>query len=141
MFHHFCTNFFSFKASQSVRLYNTIVTKINKSFIHISPCSSLPLPALFFHIRSTSSKDKPLVSGTKKRTKARAKTDITAKSKNVREVPKAVVSERNVRETIKFDIQFAVAAIPPHIPRYFNGYISELTAHGTGPMPGEKHII
>nr|GMD04279.1 Os07g0151250 [Ipomoea batatas] len=42
---------------------------------------------------------------------------------------------------MRLDIQFAVAAIPPHIPRNLRGYISELTIQGTVPIPGEKKMI
>lgn len=57
--------------------------------------------------------------------------------KKVQEVPMDSVNERNDCDTIRFETQFAVAAIPPHIPRNRKGYISEFTVHGTDPIPGE----
>lgn len=42
---------------------------------------------------------------------------------------------------MRFDTQLAVAAIPPQSPRYLSGYISELTIHGTVPIPGEKNMM
>ncbi|WVZ07272.1 hypothetical protein V8G54_020618 [Vigna mungo] len=54
-------------------------------------------------------------------------------------IPSAI--ERNVSETIKFETQHTVADMPPQMPRYSSGYISELRVHGTGPIPGEKKPI
>lgn len=70
-----------------------------------------------------------------------ATTDITPNPRKVHAVPMASVNDKKDCATMRFDIQFAVAAIPPHTPRYLNGYISEFTIHGTEPMPGEKHMM
>ncbi|KAJ0589466.1 hypothetical protein HanIR_Chr04g0186591 [Helianthus annuus] len=88
-----------------------------------------------------SSIGKPLVSGTKTSTKTNATTDITPKPRKVHDVPMASVNDKNDCATIRFEIQFAVAAMPPHTPRNLNGYISEFTIHGTVPMPGEKNMM
>lgn len=63
---------------------------------------------------------------------------MTPNIRNVQEVPIAVVKDRKDCATMRLEIQFAVAAIPPQMPRYLKGYISELTIHGTVPIPGEK---
>lgn len=42
---------------------------------------------------------------------------------------------------MRFEIQFAVAAIPPQTPLNLKGQISELTIHGTVPIPGEKNMM
>lgn len=94
--------------------------------------------ALLSSIFSTSSMGRPLVSGTQTRTKSKATTEITPNKRNVQEVPIASVKDRKDCATIRFDIQFAVAAIPPQMPRKRSGYISELAIHGTVPIPGEK---
>eukprot|EP00928_Gymnodinium_smaydae_P031909 TRINITY_DN23265_c0_g1_i1.p3 TRINITY_DN23265_c0_g1~~TRINITY_DN23265_c0_g1_i1.p3 ORF type:complete len:118 (+),score=3.56 TRINITY_DN23265_c0_g1_i1:409-762(+) len=93
------------------------------------------------NITSTCSKDRPLVSGMKTRVKKRPATAMQPNSKNVSEVPMATVRVRNVCATIKLEIQHAVAAIPPHRPLNLRGYISELTTHGTVPIPGEKNAM
>lgn len=68
-------------------------------------------------------------------------TEINPKSMKVHAVPIACVSDKKEYATIKLEIQFAVAAIPPQTPRDLNGYISELTIHGIVPIPGEKKKI
>lgn len=83
----------------------------------------------------------PLVSGTQIRTKNNATTPKTPNIRKVKQVPIASVNDRNDCDTIRFEIQFAVAAIPPHIPLNLKGYISELTIQGIEPMPGEKNIM
>ncbi|RHN82796.1 hypothetical protein MtrunA17_Chr1g0213621 [Medicago truncatula] len=42
---------------------------------------------------------------------------------------------------MRLETQHTVADIPPQIPLYSLGYISEFIAHGTGPIPGEKKAI
>ncbi|GKV53215.1 hypothetical protein SLEP1_g59751, partial [Rubroshorea leprosula] len=64
---------------------------------------------------------------------------MPAKIKKVAPVPIASATDRKLSDTIKFETQQTVAAMPPHIPRYCSGYISEFTVHGTGPIPGEKN--
>lgn len=66
---------------------------------------------------------------------------MTPNMRNVQGVPIAFVKLRKDCATIRFEIQFAVAAIPPQTPRYLKGYISELTIHGTVPIPGEKDMM
>lgn len=88
---------------------------------------------------STSSIGSPFVSGTKTMTKTMAATVMKMNIMNVYEVPIASVNDRKDCATMRFEIQFDVDAIPPHIPLYLNGYISEFTTHGTVPIPGEKN--
>lgn len=97
--------------------------------------------ALSFQIYSTSSNVNPLVSGTQKITNTNAITAMPARIRKVAPVPTASAMERNVCATIRFEIQFTVADMPPHIPRYASGYISEFTVQGTGPIPGEKKAM
>ena len=60
---------------------------------------------------------------------------------NVDEVPMACVKDRKDWATIRFETQLEVDAIPPQIPLYLKGYISEFTTHGTVPIPGEKNMM
>lgn len=66
---------------------------------------------------------------------------MTPKMKNVQEVPMDCVSDRKDCATIRFEIQLAVAAIPPQTPLNLKGYISEYTIQGAVPIPGEKKIM
>lgn len=84
---------------------------------------------------------RPLVSGTHTGTNNNATTEITPNIRNVHDVPIACVKDRKDCATIRFDIQLAVAAMPPQMPQYLREYISELTNHGTVPVPGEKNMI
>nr|GMD68098.1 UDP-glycosyltransferase 92A1-like [Ipomoea batatas] len=111
-------------------------------FVRASLPEPEPLPrALAFQILSTSSNVSPFVSGTKATTNPNAATAITASIKNVAPVPTASANERKLCATMRLDIQLTVADIPPHIPRYASGYISEFTVHGTGPIPGAKKAM
>ncbi|KAJ6866160.1 hypothetical protein NC652_037650 [Populus alba x Populus x berolinensis] len=83
----------------------------------------------------------PMVSGTYIITNTTASTAMPARIRKVEPVPTASAIERKVWATIRLEIQLTVADMPPHIPRYCSGYISEFTVHGTGPIPGEKQAI
>lgn len=54
-------------------------------------------------------------------TNIRAITEITPNIRNVHDVPIVSVKDKKDCATIRFDIQFAVAAIPPHTPRNRKG--------------------
>lgn len=88
---------------------------------------------------STSSIGSPLVSGTKTITKTIAATVMNINIMNVDEIPIASVKDRKDCATMRFETQFEVDAIPPQIPLYLKGYISEFITHGTVPIPGEKN--
>ena len=60
---------------------------------------------------------------------------------NVHAVPIASVTDKKDCETLRFETQTAADAIPPQIPLYLKGYISELITHGTVPIPGEKNMM
>lgn len=122
---------------------NSFYTVTFESFpsASVSFLQNLKRAALCSSIFSTSSIGSPFVSGTQISTKNKAITDITPNIRKVHEVPIASVSDRNDCATIRLDIQFAVAAIPPQTPLNLRGYISEFTIHGTVPIPGEKKMI
>lgn len=62
--------------------------------------------------------------------------EIPANKRKVPEEPRASVSVKKDSLTMRLEIQLETAAIPPPNPLYFYGYISELTIHGTVPIPG-----
>lgn len=64
-----------------------------------------------------------------------------ANSINVPAEPIASVKVKNVSLTSRFEVQLETAAIPPPMPLYLNGYISEFTIQGTVPMPGEYNMM
>lgn len=65
---------------------------------------------------------RPLVSGTHTGTNNNATTEITPSIRNVHDVPIACVKDRKDCATIRFDIQLAVAAMPPQMPQYLRVY-------------------
>ncbi|KAL7586352.1 hypothetical protein Lser_V15G38576 [Lactuca serriola] len=66
---------------------------------------------------------------------------MTTKIKNVQPVPTTFAIERKLCATTKFDTQFTVTDILPHIPLYDSGYILEFTVHGTRSIPGAKNAM
>lgn len=82
----------------------------------------------------------PFVSGTLIKEKNRATTEMAKNMRNVQEDSKACVKVRTDCGTMRFEIQFAVAAIPPQMPRYIRD-ISGLKIPGTIPIPGEKNMM
>jgi hypothetical protein len=53
---------------------------------------------------------------------------------NVYATPRTCLKDKNDRETMRLEI-------PPQIPLYHKGYISELITHGIVLIPGEKNMI
>lgn len=63
-------------------------------------------------------------------------TENPAKRRNVPAEPRALVRVKKVSLTRRFAVQLETAAIPPPVPLYLSGYISEFTIQGTVPIPG-----
>src|SRR5215211_6550273 len=89
---------------------------------------------------SISSKLRPLVSGTKKEAKRKAKIPIAAKMKNTNPVPNASRTG-NVKPTTKFPSQFEKVAVPMAVPRALKGKISPSIIHTMPPQLSEKLIL
>jgi hypothetical protein len=64
-----------------------------------------------------------LVSGTKTMTKKIAMKATNPNHMNVYATPRTCLKDKNDRETMRLEI-------PPQIPLYHKGYISELITHG-----------
>jgi hypothetical protein len=73
--------------------------------------------------------------------KTKLKADKIVKIEKVPETPRARMRERKVKVTSSVPDHRAEVATEAALPRILLGKISEITTHGTGPIPNAKNAV